>query len=329
MVQVMAQTIGEKIAALRRERHITQTELAEYLFLVPQTVSKWEKGNGTPDIALLPKIADFFGVSVDELFSRSALEKTKDLVLKYSVLRDENSFKEAFDCIRSQIQTLDSTMENGIGDRAELEYEKKTLQGYEIHLLLQQAWESGQRALNITEELSRKTGELPFRLQRLQLRIMLGKRQSILPECRKELEENPSLDNLCIYFEALLLLECFEELLEFQRSDVIVRQFMFPPSEKNVILWNQYTRAAAETGDADSVEACEDIIKEYGSELDYYYFLWTLEKAYQVKSDNGSVMEKQKYENVKQKLISMLPRLPELYDNQYVAHRNRQMIERL
>lgn len=43
-------TIGEKIAMLRKEKHITQTELAEYLFLVPQTISKWEVGNGTPEI---------------------------------------------------------------------------------------------------------------------------------------------------------------------------------------------------------------------------------------------------------------------------------------
>ena len=60
-------TIGEKIAMLRKEQHITQTELAEYLFLVPQTISKWEVGNGTPEISLLPKIATFFGVSIDEL----------------------------------------------------------------------------------------------------------------------------------------------------------------------------------------------------------------------------------------------------------------------
>lgn len=56
-------TIGEKIAKLRKEKHITQTELAEYLFLVPQTISKWEVGNGTPEISLLPKIASFFDVS--------------------------------------------------------------------------------------------------------------------------------------------------------------------------------------------------------------------------------------------------------------------------
>ncbi len=83
-------TIGEKIAKLRKEKHITQTELADYLFLVPQTISKWEVGNGTPEISLLPKIASFFDVSIDELFSISSLERVRDMVMKYSVLRDDN-----------------------------------------------------------------------------------------------------------------------------------------------------------------------------------------------------------------------------------------------
>ena len=51
----MKLTIGEKIAVLRKEKNISQTELAEYLFLAPQTVSRWEVGNGTPEITLLPK----------------------------------------------------------------------------------------------------------------------------------------------------------------------------------------------------------------------------------------------------------------------------------
>lgn len=58
---MMSLTIGEKIAALRKAKNITQTQLAEYLFLVPQTISKWEVGNGTPDVTLLPRIADFSG----------------------------------------------------------------------------------------------------------------------------------------------------------------------------------------------------------------------------------------------------------------------------
>ncbi len=67
--------IGEKIALLRKEKEITQTELADYLFLAPQTISRWEVGSGAPEITLLPKIATFFGVSIDELFGLTSLER--------------------------------------------------------------------------------------------------------------------------------------------------------------------------------------------------------------------------------------------------------------
>lgn len=91
----MKLTIGEKISLLRKEKNITQTELAEYLSLAPQAISRWEVGNGAPDISLLPKIAAFFHVSIDELFGLTSLERAEDLVCKYSVLRDERSFQES------------------------------------------------------------------------------------------------------------------------------------------------------------------------------------------------------------------------------------------
>ncbi|MBR2460726.1 MAG: helix-turn-helix transcriptional regulator [Clostridia bacterium] len=62
--------IGKQIASLRKEKGIKQEELANYVGVSTQAVSKWENG-GVPDTELLPKIADFFGVSVDSLFGRN------------------------------------------------------------------------------------------------------------------------------------------------------------------------------------------------------------------------------------------------------------------
>lgn len=64
------ESVGAVIAKLRKERNIKQEELAEYAGVSAQAVSKWENG-GTPDIELLPRIADFFKISVDMLFGRS------------------------------------------------------------------------------------------------------------------------------------------------------------------------------------------------------------------------------------------------------------------
>lgn len=61
--------IGAVIYELRKTKAITQDELAKYVGVSAQAVSKWEKG-GVPDTELLPKIADFFEVSIDKLFGR-------------------------------------------------------------------------------------------------------------------------------------------------------------------------------------------------------------------------------------------------------------------
>ena len=61
--------MGEFISILRKEKGLTQTELAEKLNISNRTVSKWENGDGYPDITILPELADIFEVSVDELLS--------------------------------------------------------------------------------------------------------------------------------------------------------------------------------------------------------------------------------------------------------------------
>lgn len=60
--------IGKQIKALRIAKGAKQEELAEYLGVSFQAVSKWETGASVPDIALLPNIAIFFGITIDELF---------------------------------------------------------------------------------------------------------------------------------------------------------------------------------------------------------------------------------------------------------------------
>ena len=65
----MEQTLGKRIAALRREKELTQDALAEVLGVSPQAVSKWENDQTCPDITLLPKLVQELGVSVDELLT--------------------------------------------------------------------------------------------------------------------------------------------------------------------------------------------------------------------------------------------------------------------
>jgi transcriptional regulator with XRE-family HTH domain len=67
-----AQILSERILALRKEKGMTQEALAQQLGVSFQAVSKWENGQSCPDIALLPLLADVYGVPVDGLFGREA-----------------------------------------------------------------------------------------------------------------------------------------------------------------------------------------------------------------------------------------------------------------
>ena len=64
-------SVGENIRRKRLERELTQEEVASHLGVSFQSVSKWERGDGYPDIELLPAIAHYFGISVDELLGVS------------------------------------------------------------------------------------------------------------------------------------------------------------------------------------------------------------------------------------------------------------------
>ena len=64
-------TIGNRIACYRKQMNITQEKLAQQLQVTNQAVSKWESDQCCPDVMLLPRIADIFGVSIDALFGRA------------------------------------------------------------------------------------------------------------------------------------------------------------------------------------------------------------------------------------------------------------------
>jgi len=60
-------SIGRRINEYRRQRNITQEQLAETMGVTSQAVSKWENDISCPDISVLPQLADYFGVSLDLL----------------------------------------------------------------------------------------------------------------------------------------------------------------------------------------------------------------------------------------------------------------------
>ncbi|MCM1049013.1 MAG: helix-turn-helix domain-containing protein [Clostridiales bacterium] len=75
----MSSILSERIAALRKERGLTQEQLGKLVGVSSQAVGKWEKG-GAPDIDLLPILSKQLGVSIDALFGMEAGEQEKERV---------------------------------------------------------------------------------------------------------------------------------------------------------------------------------------------------------------------------------------------------------
>ncbi|MBQ3044608.1 MAG: helix-turn-helix transcriptional regulator [Clostridia bacterium] len=81
--------LGETIKKLRKERELTQENLASFLGVSYQSISKWERGESFPDVTLIPSIASFFGVTIDELFGTDKSkheEKIEQYIEEYETL---------------------------------------------------------------------------------------------------------------------------------------------------------------------------------------------------------------------------------------------------
>jgi len=66
--------LGKKLQVLRRERGLTQEDIAGIFNVTNQSVSKWEQHVSCPDIMLLPKLADIFNITIEELFNKHEIK---------------------------------------------------------------------------------------------------------------------------------------------------------------------------------------------------------------------------------------------------------------
>lgn len=86
----MKKTLGMTITELRKEHGMTQLQLAEKMGVTDKAVSKWERDLSCPDISSLPKLAELFDISVDELMQfkkdgsvpRKSVKEIIDLIFK-------------------------------------------------------------------------------------------------------------------------------------------------------------------------------------------------------------------------------------------------------
>ncbi len=103
--------IGEKIRLLRKKNDVTQDKLADHLGVTPQAVSRWESGVCYPDMNVLPLIADYFSVSMDELLCYSGVQKDARVRAyreEVEHLLDLDRVTEALDLLRRAMADIPS-----------------------------------------------------------------------------------------------------------------------------------------------------------------------------------------------------------------------------
>lgn len=113
-------TFAENLKNLRLNKGVTQNDLAEFLGMSNQSVSKWERDEGYPDITLLPKIAAYYGVTVDDLLGcgriainekiRHYREESAALSHEYRIHEDLALWETAYAEFPNEPEVLDGLM---------------------------------------------------------------------------------------------------------------------------------------------------------------------------------------------------------------------------
>ncbi|MBQ8834534.1 MAG: helix-turn-helix transcriptional regulator [Oscillospiraceae bacterium] len=103
MFEINKQAFGAFVASLRREKGMTQKELAARLCISDKAVSKWETGINIPDVAMLMPLAEALEVSVTELLNCRRTEQTLDAAQVEDIVKTAIRYSEAADPKRRKI----------------------------------------------------------------------------------------------------------------------------------------------------------------------------------------------------------------------------------
>lgn len=99
--------LGDNIALLRHKKKVTQEELAEFVGVTKASVSKWETKISMPDIALLPQIASYFDITIDELLgyeSQISLQQAKKIYQGFANDFATQPFDEVYENVKAHIK---------------------------------------------------------------------------------------------------------------------------------------------------------------------------------------------------------------------------------
>ena len=277
------------IAKYRKENGITQAELAEYLGVSPQAVSKWEQEISIPDIYLIPKIAYFFNISIDTLFGTSNFDTTELLVSKYSAVCNDKNYKEAKEAIDSLLD-MNSEDLKALSLLCRLEH--------------QRALEFLQKSIKACEKLKQKAKNIDAywekmaSIQLMREKSMLGN-YDFVNEYMQKFEENKTGENFNYLLLAITLSVDEQYKKALWKGKEYIDSFTY---QEQLKIYPNLMEIAYSLEDFDYVRKCFDIITKDTENKDQIFNAWWL-----LWKSHKSAGKEKEAEDCKRELLNLLP----------------------
>ena len=109
----MAIYLSEKFKNLRKNRNLTQEQMADIFHVSPQAVSRWENGITYPDIEMLPSLADFFNISVDDLLGidiKKKEERIEEIINQICEAIKENAVDKEIEIVKNGLEEFPNNL---------------------------------------------------------------------------------------------------------------------------------------------------------------------------------------------------------------------------
>ncbi|BCN29098.1 helix-turn-helix transcriptional regulator [Anaeromicropila herbilytica] len=255
--------ICSNILKYRKQNGVTQAELAEYLGVSPQAVSRWEQEASVPDIYLIPKISSFFGISIDTLFGTSDCEKAELLVSKYSFIQSDKNYKEAKESVDTLLE-MDSDSLKALELLCRLELERG----------IEYIRKSKEVCMNLHQKAIGRDEDLEYRaaIQLMRTNAMLGD-CSFVEDYVREFNESKTIDNL----KRLIVAKSYDNKVQYEEVLRWCGEHLSAYSkEEQRKVYPILMDLAYELGNLDYVIHCFEVITEDKENTSQVFNAWWL-----------------------------------------------------
>lgn len=183
--------IGENLRKLRIKNELTQEKLAEVFGVSPQAVSRWENNSTYPDVTMLPSIANYYNVSIDELMGMDEIRNVEKINSIFSIVHEYESkgmINEAIQALREAIKVYPGNC--GFLSELALALTLKITADTEYELITEAIMLSERVLLNSTNEKLRSTTRsnlcfLYLKANEVEKAVKLAKTLPHVWECRE------------------------------------------------------------------------------------------------------------------------------------------------